>query len=270
MDSFDINDSFDLYDPDYGEDTFVTDDEDDFPDLDDDESIVGSEDCADEGGVPGHLSTLQDLGDNAWTVSRPSTIRLYQEAVDLGVLCIHTKCAQRRACAEEQSCTLEDTFLGGEPCSPHIAPPPTLVAQTGGCNTLQWVWLRTTPIILPSLHNLTLWVWCAKIAILPDEDLGLIYHRAWNLFCVTLSFPRMREAFETFCATPVTSPEVARFHLPWIGPFGPPPPAHVSSSFGEWRPEDTTMSCDDCIDVNSLAVKAMHAALSGAQHRVGA
>src|ERR1700738_4242546 len=231
-------DPYDSYDPDYGDDARALWGERDDWELGSDFD-AGSDYDAD-GVIPQHYLEPLEL-------ARPSTIRRYNEAMDLGVQRIRSMRAQQRAAAVLQSYALEDTFLGnGLRPTPH-APSPASPAGVDGRDTCVRTWLQSRTPLLTTLRDLTLWVRGAGIAALPASELGAIYHLAWNLFCATLRFPRTRSAFETFAANPVASPEVARFRLSGVGPCGPPPPAQGPHFVARWGIEHLQLSSDDVI-----------------------
>jgi hypothetical protein len=119
------------------------------------------------------------------------------------------------------------------------------------------LWLDALPTFRHMLQDLTLWVRGACLFVLPDEILGDIIHMAWEFFCAMLLFPQTCIAFEMFSATPVSTPEEARFHLPGVGPLGPPPPAHVPPFLGWWEAGPVFISPDDMVDLNVAAVAAI-------------
>lgn len=172
MDLYDLDDPYDLYDPDYGDDMLALWGEPDLSDLDD-EDVVGSGSSAGELGQPLLHGSLLKLG-RPWALARPSTIRQYNEAMGLGVQRLRTLRANQRAAAAAQSYNLEDTFLECEQCSTHSAPSPDLPGSDG-CNISVRTWLQARQPALQSLRNLTLWVRCAGIAILPAIELGSIF-----------------------------------------------------------------------------------------------
>ena len=260
MDSHDNDDSFDLYDPDYGDIDLIPWDEPNLSDRDEEDNIAGSGVDAADSREPLSLAELQYLGAVDWEMPRPSTICLYHEALDLRMQHVHTVYSQLHADAQLWSYLLEDTFMRDKLCFPPYAPPSVdpRSAGLGGSNALRQTWLLAMPLILPSLHNLTLWVRHAEIVILSDDDLDIIYHWAWNLLCATLSYPWMHAAFEAFTAAPVASPEVARFHLAGVGLAGPPPPAHGPPFLVEWRPEGCNLACDAHIDIESVAISVVY------------
>jgi hypothetical protein len=195
-----------------------------------------------------------------WEMPRPSTIRRYNEAMDLRVQRIRSLRAQQRAAVFSQSFSLEDTFLGNEHRSTSHAPSPVprLEAGSDGSNILVRTWLDAKSPLLDTLRSLTTWVRGAGIAILSESELGTIYHLAWNLFCATLGFPRTRAAFDSFAANPIASPEVTRFRLSGVGPLGPPPPPHGPHFLAKWGTDHLHLSRDDITDLRSASAAAVH------------
>ena len=94
MDSHDNNNSFDLYDPDYGDINLIPWDEPNFSDRNEEDNIAGSGVDTADSREPLSLTELQHLEAVDWEMPRPFTIHLYHEAVDLGMQRIHTMCSQ--------------------------------------------------------------------------------------------------------------------------------------------------------------------------------
>ena len=258
MDLHDLDDSYDLYDPDYGDNTLALWGESDVLEISNDDAADSDNDA--EGYMGLWPSAPPQYLGIPWEIPRCSTIRQYNEVMDLRVQRIHSLRAQSRTAASSQSFVLEDTFFGNEQPSPCHAPSPAPPRGAGldGSDTLVRTWLDARTPLLDTLRNLTLWVRGAGIASLTASELGAIYHLAWNLFCATLRFPQTRIAFETFTANPVASPEVTRFRLLGVGPFGPPPPPHGPHFLAKWGTDHLHLSHNDLTDLRSASVAAVH------------
>jgi hypothetical protein len=182
----------------------------------------------------------------------PSSLHWAKGAFKLMALQISR--AQLHADATHWAFHLEGTFLATEQGSePSSSLSPVAVAGEGGLYLLGGMdiqlWLDALPTFRHTLQDLTLWVRGACLFVLSDNVLGDIVHMAWEFFCATLLFPQMHIVFETFSATPVSIPEEARFHLPGVGPLGPPPPAHIPPFLGQWEAGHVFISPDDMADL---------------------
>src|ERR1700733_14218112 len=256
MDFHDLDDSYDLYDPDYGDDALALWGESDGSEMGSDVD-AGSDNNAEVGLGYWPPAPPQHLGE-PWEMPRSSTIRRYNEAMDLEVQYIRRLRAQQHATATSQSFALEDTVLGNEQRSSSRALSPASPAGLDGSDASVRIWLQARTPLLNALRDLTRWVRGAGIAALSALELGSIYHLAWNLFCATLKFPQTRSAFEAFATDPVASPEVTRCFLSGVRPFGPPPPAHGPHFLARWGTEHLHLSRDDVTNLQSAAVAAVH------------
>src|ERR1700733_14514078 len=104
MDFHDFNDSYDLYDPDYGDDTLALWGESDDSEMGSDGG-AGSDDDTEVGLGYWPPAPPQYLGE-PWEMPRASTIHRYNEAMDLKVQYICRLHAQQRATATSQSFVL--------------------------------------------------------------------------------------------------------------------------------------------------------------------
>jgi hypothetical protein len=248
-----------IADPDYGDEGTPLWERPDFWESDSDEEFDQLMRLEEDGMASGFADLLY-LPEDAQDLPGASSLRRAKVAFELMALRYQTSRAQLRADAAHWAFHLEGTFLateqGSEPSS-SLSPLAGEGALYSSRGMDVQLWLGALPTFRRTLQDLTLWVRGACLFALPDDVLGDIIHMAWEFFCATLLFPRTRIAFETFSATPVSTPEEARFRLPGVGPFGPPPPAHVPPFLGRWEAEHVFISPDDMVDLNSAAVAAI-------------
>jgi hypothetical protein len=257
MDYLDLDDPTTYLDPHYGEIL---------------RAAAGSPDLWD----PDDLFDLDPLYDDvvvradSWGVTldlapvRPSTLRRLEGVETLSRLHVHTDRVEARTVAESRSFRLNDTFMcDGHGSLPSRPPDDTDWVNSGRSFAFTGaevtVWLDQSTTFLRSLRDLTLWVRGAALSVLPGDILQDIVYAAWDLFYATLIFPRTRAAFEAFAAAPSASPEVARYRLAGVGPMGPPlPPSHARPFFGRWGVEYYDLVRDDILDLEAVAVTALH------------
>jgi hypothetical protein len=260
MDFRDFDDPLLYADPDYREELYATwggldlSDQDDLSVLMLDSDNEGANNGASGEGDARDPFIPHLQGDLA--MARPSTIRRLLAASAALRLRLQSDRADARLEAELQSFTLNDTFLCTGPGSlPSRLPDRRSITVTG--DEID-VWLEHSTTFFQSVRDLTLWVRGAAIFLLPDTVLEDIFYAAWDLFCATLIFPRMRSAFEAFTLSPVASPEEARYRLAGVGPVGPPlPPSHARPFCAPWGREHYTLCRDDALDLEATAVIAI-------------
>jgi hypothetical protein len=190
-----------------------------------------------ENGGASAFADLLYLPEDAQNLPGPSSLCQAKGAFKLMAQCYQILHAQLHADATHWAFRLEGMFLAAEQGSePSFSLSPVAAAGEGGFYLSGGMdiqlWLDTLPTFRCTLQDLTLWVRGACLFVLSDDILGDIIHMAWKFFCAMPLFPRMHTMFEMFSATPVSILEEARFHLPGVGPLGPPPPAHVPPFLG--------------------------------------